>query len=255
MIVKSERDKTELKEAGRRLGEILKALARAAVPGVSVASLDKEAERMIREGGDTPAFLRYTPRGAERPYPATLCVALNDVVVHGIPTESEAVLKEGDILGLDTGLVHNGYIVDSGITIPVGRVDAGAKKLMRTTREALYVGIEAARVGGRVGDIGYAIEQFVKPHGYGIVRELGGHGVGKKVHEEPSIPNFGKKGKGPELLENMVIAIEPMLNEGGREVSFDRDGYTVRTADGSRSAHFEHTIIVTKGGPEIITEV
>ncbi|MBI2618127.1 type I methionyl aminopeptidase [Candidatus Kaiserbacteria bacterium] len=255
MIAKSEKDKKELREAGKRLGRILKALTLAAVPGTSVSSLNELAERMIREGGDTPAFLHYTPRGAERPYPATLCIALNDVVVHGIPTENKTVLKDGDIIGLDTGLIHNGYIVDSGITVPVGRVDKEAQKLMQTTREALYVGIEAARVGGRVGDIGHAIQEYVKPHGYGIVRELGGHGVGRKVHEEPSIPNFGKKGKGPELLENMVIAIEPMLNEGERDVVFDDDGYTVRTADGLRSAHFEHTIIITKNGPEIITEV
>lgn len=255
MIVKSERDRKELRVAGKRLGEILKELSRASVPGVSVASLNEKAERMIRERGDIPAFLNYTPRGAIRPYPATLCIAINDVVVHGIPTENNAVLKEGDIIGLDTGLVHNGYIVDSGVTVSVGRVDKNAERLIQTTREALYTGIHAAHVGRRVGDIGEAIERFVKPHGYSIVRELGGHGVGRRVHEEPSIPNYGKKGKGPLLVEGMVIAIEPMLNEGRRDIIFDDDAYTIRTADGSRSAHFEHTIIITKNGPEILTEV
>lgn len=255
MIIQNQTDLEKLRVAGKRLAEVLQVLAADVRPGVAVADLNDKAERMIREFGDTPAFLNYKPTGVARPFPATLCVAVNDVVVHGIPTERNTVLQQGDIIGLDTGLIHDGYYVDSGITVPVGNVDKKALDLMRITREALYVGIEAARVGNTVGDIGHAIEEFVRPHGYGLVREFCGHGVGRAVHEEPQIPNYGKAGTGPTLVENMVVAIEPMLNEGGREILFDNDDYTVRTADGSRSAHFEHTLIITKDGPEILTEV
>jgi len=241
--------------AGERLGTILQTLAKDVKPGVSVKSLDEKAWKMINDYGDTPAFLNYKPEGASRAFPATLCIAINDTVVHGIPTEKNTVLQEGDIIGLDTGLIHDGYVVDSGITVPVGNVSKDAVALMQVTKEALYVGIEAAQVGNTVGDIGHAIEQYVKPHGYGIVRELCGHGVGKEIHEEPSIPNYGKVGEGAELVEGMVIAIEPMLNMGREEVIFESDGYTVRTKDTSLSAHFEHTLVVTKDGPEIFTEV
>ena len=254
-MIANEKDKEGLRVAGERLGTILQTLAKDVKPGVSVLSLNEKAEKMIRDYGDTPAFLNYTPQGAPRPFPATLCIAVNDVVVHGIPTEKNTILQEGDIIGLDSGLFHGKYIVDSGITVPVGNVSKEAEKLMQVTKEALYVGIQAAQVGNTVGDIGYAVEQFVKPHGYGIVRELCGHGVGEKIHEEPSIPNYGKKGEGPELTEGMVIAIEPMLNIGGPEVVFEDDGYTVRTKDGSLSCHFEHTLVITKDGPEIFTEV
>lgn len=254
-MIANKKDKEGLRIAGKRLGTILQTLAKAVKPGVSVRTLDEMAHKMILDYGDTPAFLNYKPHGAPRAFPATLCIAINDTVVHGIPTEKNTVLQEGDIIGLDTGLFHDGYIVDSGITVPVGNVSKDALKLMQVTKEALYVGIQAAQVGNTVGDIGHAIEEFVKPYGYGIVRELCGHGVGKEIHEEPNIPNYGKKGTGPVLKEGMVIAIEPMLNEGKKEVIFESDGFTVRTEDGTRSAHFEHTLVVTKDGPEIFTEV
>ena len=254
-MIASEKDKEILKEGGRRLARVLEEVAKDIRPGVSIATLNDKADALIREGGDTPAFLGYTAFGAGRPYPASLCVSVNDVVVHGIPTEHNLVLQQGDIVGIDCGLVHKGLIVDSARTIPVGEIDAKTKKLMEVTREALYVGIEASRVGNTVGDIGHAIEEYVRPFGYGIVRELCGHGVGKKLHEEPQVPNFGKAGEGAELKENMVIAIEPMLNLGSEDVIFDDDGYTVRTRDGSTSAHFEHTIIITKDGPEILTKL
>lgn len=244
-----------LKEAGRRLAVVLNEVAKDVHPGVSVLTLNEKTEELIRKGGDVPAFLHYQPGGVSRPYPATLCVAINDVVVHGIPTEKNIVLQEGDIIGLDTGLIHKGLVVDSGLTVPVGAIDAKAKKLLKVTKEALFVGINEAKVGNTIGDIGYAIEQFVKPYGYGIVRELCGHGVGKQIHEEPSIPNYGIRSEGAELKENMVIAIEPMLNEGSAEVIFENDEYTVRTKDGSRSAHFEHTLIITKDGPKILTKI
>ncbi|NQV92916.1 type I methionyl aminopeptidase [Candidatus Kaiserbacteria bacterium] len=254
-MIANEKDKEGLRVAGFRLGTILQTLAKEVKPGVLVLSLNEMAEKMIRDYGDTPAFLNYKPQGAIRPFPATLCIAVNDTVVHGIPTEKNIVLQDGDIIGLDTGLFHGKYIVDSGITVPVGNVSKEALQLMRVTREALYVGIQAAQVGNTVGDIGHAVEEFVRPYGYGIVRELCGHGVGEKIHEEPSIPNYGKKGTGPVLVEGMVIAIEPMLNMGKKEVVFLDDGYTVRTKDGTLSAHFEHTLVITKDGPEIFTEV
>ena len=244
-----------LKEAGRRLAVILNEVAKDVHPGVSVLALNEKTETLIRKGNDIPAFLNYQPDGIPKPYPATLCIAINDTVVHGIPTEKHTVLQEGDIIGLDTGLIHKGLIVDSGLTVPVGTIDAKAKRLLEVTKEALFVGISEAKVGNTVGDIGHAIEEFVRPYGYGIVRELCGHGVGREIHEEPSIPNYGKRGSGAILTENMVIAIEPMLNEGDAEVIFEDDGYTVRTKDGSRSAHFEHTLIVTKDGPKILTKI
>jgi len=254
MILKTDEEKEILREAGRRLAVVLEETAKLVRPGVSTLELNQKAEDIIREFGDRPAFLDYKPYGAPRPFPATLCIAINETVVHGIPTEDPVELVEGDIIGLDTGLIHKGFYTDSGITVPVGEVDEAAKKLMNITREALMVGIKQARVGNTTGDIGHAIEEFVKPHGYGIVRELCGHGVGKAVHEEPCIPNYGRKREGAKLLEGMVIAIEPMLNEGSREVIFEPDGYTVHTKDGSRSAHFEHTLVVTKDGPEIMTK-
>jgi methionyl aminopeptidase len=254
MIIQNEREREGMREAGKHLAEVLRALEKEIRPGVSVASLNEKAEARIRAYGDTPAFLNYTPEGVARPFPATLCVAVNDVVVHGIPTEKNTVLQQGDIIGIDTGLVHNGFIVDSGLTVPVGLIDTRAQELIRVTEEALYAGIAMARVGNTVGDIGFAIQEYVRPYKFGIVKELCGHGVGAHIHEEPSIPNYGRQGEGAKLVEGMVIAIEPMVNEGSARVIFEDDDYTVRTADGKRSAHFEHTLIVGKGEPEIVTE-
>ena len=210
------------------------------------------AEKLIREGGDEPAFLNYTPNGAKFPYPATLCVSINNEVVHGIPSDKR-ILKDGDIVGLDLGLKHAGFFTDMAMTVPVGGIDKEAKKLIEITEKSLIKGIAAAKSGGFVGDIGEAIENFVKPHGYGIVKILGGHGVGKKVHEDPYIPNYGKSGTGPKLVPGMVLALEPMLNEGRDKVFLDNDGYTFKTRDGKRSAHFEHTILITESKAEILT--
>jgi len=243
-----------LHEGGKRLARILRVIAESATPGVSTKELNDKAEALIREGGDTPSFLGYKPNGAGRPYPATLCVSVNDEIVHGVSNENPQTLKEGDIVGLDLGLIHKKLFVDGAVTVPVGEVDADAKKLIQVTKEALAVGIQAARKGNTVGDIGHAIEEFVKPHGYGIVRELGGHGVGYKVHEEPHIVNFGEKGVGPKLKPGMVLALEPMLNEGTKKITLASDGHTFKTADGKRSAHFEHTIVITKGEAEILTK-
>ena len=253
ITIKTEKEIAVLREGGRRLAEILRELEAAVRPGRTAAELNTLAEKLVAKGGDRSAFFNYKPYGAKRPYPASLCVSINDEVVHGIPNEGEKVLKEGDIVSLDMGLIHEGLFTDMAVTVPVGEVDASAKKLLEVTEKALAVGIAAARAGNRVGDISFAIESFVKPHGLGIVEELAGHGVGYKVHEDPYVPNYGKKNSGPILKAGMIIAIEPMVNEGGKAVVLSPDGYTYKTADGKRSAHFENTIAVTTGGAEILT--
>lgn len=233
---------------------ILERVAQEAKAGISTAELDALAESLIRSAGDEPAFKGYKPDGARIPFPATLCVSINNEVVHGIPS-ADRILKEGDIVGLDLGLKHGGLFVDAAVTVGVGKIDERASKLINVTREALMVGIASARVGKTVDDVGSAIEKFVKPHKFGIVRELGGHGVGHAVHESPYVPNFSGSGYRDKLEEGMVIAIEPMLNEGGWKVKLASDKFTYRTTDGSRSAHFEHTIVITKTGPEILTKL
>ena len=223
-------------------------------PGVSTKELDIYAEKLIREGGDSPAFLNYRPEGAKYPYPASLCVSVNDEVVHGIPN-TDRILKEGDIVGIDCGLKHKNLFTDMAITVSVGEIDAEAKKLLKITREALEKGVSAARAGNRVGDVSHAIESFVRPYKYGIVEVLSGHGVGRSIHEDPYVPNFGKPGTGPKIVLGMVIAIEPMLNQGTKNVILQGDGYTFRTADNKKSAHFEHTVLISEAGPEILTMI
>jgi len=253
MIITSEKELQELREGGKRLAFALGEISHAIVPGVKTIELDAIAERIIREGGDVPAFLNYRPEGAAAPYPATLCVSINDEIVHGIPS-AHGVIRDGDIVGIDLGLAHHGFFVDSAITVPVGDIDPVAMKLIDTTRNALAAGIRAARAGGYVGDIGNAIEDFVAGSGFSLVEELGGHGVGKAVHEDPFIANYRTGERGEKLVPGMVLAIEPMLNEGSRAVILSRqDKYTFRTKDGKRSAHFEHTIRVRDGEPEILT--
>lgn len=253
MTITNEAERANLIEAGRRLAIILEALRARVAPGVSTEELDDLAERLIREGGDEPAFLAYTPDGASRPYPATLCVSINDEIVHGIPNESPQTLREGDIVGLDLGLRHEGIVVDAAITVAVGNVSDESLRLMRATEEALAAGIEAARPGNRTGDIGHAIQEVIERASFSVVKSLGGHGVGDRVHEEPFIANFGRPGTGEELAEGMVLALEPIATAGRAAVTLAPDGYTYRTRDGSRSAHFEHTILIEKDGPVVVT--
>lgn len=253
--IKTKEEIAILREGGCRLATILKEVADAVAPGISSLELNSLAERLIQEGGDTPAFLGYCGKKDTKPFPATLCVSVNDEVVHGVPNEREKILREGDIVSLDLGIRHIGLFTDMAITVPVGKIDDKAKKLLSITKKALSFGIKDVRDGATTGDIGFAIEHFVQPYGFGIVRALAGHGVGYAVHEEPLIPNFGKKGDGTLLKTGMVIAIEPMLNEGGAEVVLAEDGFTFRTKDGSRSAHFEHTVAVTENGAEILTAI
>lgn len=254
VIIKTKKQIEDLREGGRRLGEILVKVGEMVAPGVSTWELDEYAEKLIRDGGDIPAFKNYTPEGVHVAYPASLCTSVNNVVVHGIPKKNE-ILKEGDIIAIDLGLKHKGLFTDSARSVPVGKIAKKDEALLYDTLEALMAGIEEARVGNTVGDIGYAVHKYATTKGkkYGIVRELSGHGVGVKIHEDPYIPNYGKRGEGQVLKEGMVIAIEPMLNLGTAKVLFDNDGYTVRTADGAKSAHFEHTILITKDGPEVLT--
>ncbi len=243
-----------LREGGKRLARILATLAAEAQPGVSTKALDRRAEELVRASGDIPILLGYKPPFADRPYPATVCISVNNEIVHGIPSEKR-ILKEGDIVGFDLAIQHGGLIVDAARTVAVGKADAIARKLISVAEEALAAGIAAARGGNRVGDVGSAIHSIFKHHKLETPVELGGHGVGYKVHEDPEIPNVGRKGTGALLRPGMVIAIEPMVNEGTGETLLAADGYTVRTADGKRSAHVEHTIVITDDAPEILTEL
>ncbi|MEA2701678.1 MAG: methionyl aminopeptidase [Candidatus Parcubacteria bacterium] len=238
-------------EAGKRLAEVLVRLEKAVAPGKTTGELDALAEELIRAGGDTPAFKGYTPEGAAYPFPAALCISVNDEVVHGIP--GGRVLTEGDIVSLDLGLVHKGFVMDAAVTVPVGNVDAASSALMEATRAALDRAIEAARPGNRIGDISYATGKAFQGTEFSVVKVLGGHGVGRNVHEEPYVANDGHPGTGPEIVSGMVLALEPIANAGKAGVLIDNDGYTYRTRDGSRSAHFEHSILIEEEGTTILT--
>jgi methionyl aminopeptidase len=253
ITIKTKEDIAILREGGRRHGVILRELAAKVKPGMHIQELEDRARELIKDGGDTSAFLNYTPGGADRPFPAALCVSINDEVVHGIPNEGEKILKEGDIVTLDLGLIHKGLITDAAVTVPVGTVAPEIERLLTVTKEALRAGIKAAKGGKRVGDISSAIERIGLATKLGIVEELAGHGVGYEVHEDPFVPNYGQPGKGAVLKPGMVIAIEPIFNLGDRHVELDVDGYTYKTSDGSPSAHFEHTILITKGDAEVLT--
>ncbi len=222
-------------------GEIAKVIG----PGVKTIDLDKLAETFIRDNGGIPSFLNYGG------FPYSLCISLNNQVVHGFP--SSYALKEGDLVSVDCGVTLNNYVGDSAFTYAIGEVSDEIKKLMRVTRECLDLGIEKAVVGNRIGDIGYAVQEHAEKHGFGVVKELVGHGVGLKLHEKPEVPNYGKRGAGIKLEEGMVIAIEPMINAGRAGVKFWDDGWTVSTVDGKASAHYEHTIAVKKGKADILT--
>ncbi|MEO8637532.1 MAG: type I methionyl aminopeptidase [Candidatus Taylorbacteria bacterium] len=252
--IKTKKDIEILREGGKRHALILNEIANRVTSGIATNELNDLANTLIAEGGDTPAFLQFKPYGAKRPYPASLCVSINDEIVHGIPNEKPKILKEGDIVSLDLGLMHNGLITDMAVTIAVGKIGKESKKLLTVTKKSLDAGIKAAKRGNHVGDIGFAVQSAILPYGFGIVRELSGHGVGHKVHEDPYVPNFGEKGKGEELVPGMVIAIEPMVNMGSEKIMLDDDGFTYRTRDGSRSAHFEHTVLITEGDAEILTK-
>lgn len=255
IIIKTPEEIEILREGGKRLATVLYKVKEKVAPGVSTKDLDQYAEKLIREGGDVPAFLNYRPEGARIPFPASICISVNDEVVHGIPNQKR-ILKEGDVVSLDLGLKHKNLFTDMAITVSVGKISPADKKLLEVTEKALQIAVSAAQGGYTVGDIGYAVESFIKSQGkYGIVEVLSGHGVGRAIHEDPFIPNFGKPGKGEKLVPGMVVALEPMVNIGTKNVTLDPDGYTFRTADGKKSAHFEHTILITDGEPEVLTKI
>lgn len=251
--LKTEEEIEILREGGKRHREILSLLGKLVKPGVATMILEEEALRLIREGGDKPAHLGYKPRGNRRPFPAALCLSINDEIVHGIPNENVRVIKDGDIVSIDLSLEHKGLITDSAITVPCGVTDDETERLLKVTEKALYAGIEVARPGNTVGDIGEVISDTVEPTGFSLAEDLAGHGVGYEIHEEPFIPNVGISGEGEKLLPGMVIAIEPMVNVGKPGIKLAKDGYTITTRDGSRSAHFEHTVAITEKGNIILT--
>jgi methionyl aminopeptidase len=246
IVCKSPAEIERMRAANALVAEVLSELAAMVAPGVTTADLDRTAEKLVRAGGAEPAFKGY------RGYPCTLCASVNEQVVHGIP--SARALREGDIISLDMGVKLNGFYGDSAVTVPVGRVSEQAETLLRVTRESLEKGIEQVRLGGRISDIGHAIQVHVEAHGFSVVREFVGHGIGAALHEDPQIANYGEPGRGPRLAEGMVLAIEPMVNVGRPAVKVLGDDWTAVTKDGSLSAHFEHTVAVTKAGPLILTQ-
>tara|TARA_B100000508_G_scaffold31981_1_gene24562 strand:- start:7895 stop:8668 length:774 start_codon:yes stop_codon:yes gene_type:complete len=244
-----------LKEAGAVLARILKELAKEAVPGATTLAIDDRAMELVEEYDVEPILLGYHPGFAPIPYPAAVCVSVNNCVQHGIPSE-DIVLEEGDVVNIDMSIGYDGMVVDSGITVGVGEIDDESRRLIAVTQEALAHGIKAAKVGGHIGDISAAVQQFVESRGFSVVEVLCGHGVGYEVHEEPNIPNFGKAGTGPKIEVGHVYAIEPIVNVGKPDVYFDDegDGYSVYTVDDSYSAHFEHSVAITENGPLILTK-
>jgi methionyl aminopeptidase len=249
IIRKSNEELDRMRQAGRIVAVTISSVVEAVRPGVTTADLDRLAESIIRERGATPSFLNY--KGT---YPATICASIDDEIVHGIPSDKR-VLEEGQLLSLDFGAIWEGFHADSAVSVFVGDVAPSeeAAHLLKTTEEALYAGISAVRPGGRLSDIGHAIETVATAAGLGIVREYGGHGIGRAMHEDPFIQNFGRPGRGPDLRPGLVIAIEPMLMQGGEQTRVLADGWTVVTADRSLAAHFEHTVAVTDDGPEVLT--
>jgi len=242
---KSPDELDRMRKAGRLVGHTLSVVSAAAKPGVALLELDKLAEKTIRAGGGVPSFLGY------HGFPATLCLSPNSWVVHGIPNGDR--LKDGDILSIDCGAIVEGYHGDAAVTIPIGQVDETASRLLAVTEQAMWAGIAQVRAGNRLSDIGHAVEQVAAPLGYGVVREYVGHGIGTAMHEEPQVPNYGRPGRGLRLEVGLVLAIEPMVNEGTEATEVLADGWTVVTRDGARSAHFEHTVAITPDGPEVLT--
>ena len=248
IVLKTGRELKIMREACRISAGALQTVGKAVEPGVTTAELDKLAEDYIRSHGGEPNFKNYEG------YPATACISINNEVIHGIPS-AKRVLKQGDIVSVDLGAKFDGYHGDNAATFACGEISAEAKRLIETTKESLYEGIRAAVSGGRIGDIGHAVQSYVEARGYSVVRQFVGHGIGTHLHEAPEVPNFGTPGRGIRLMPGMTLAIEPMINFGKPDVKILPDGWTVLTVDGSLSAHFEHTVVITTDGPKIMTLV
>ena len=246
MIIAKTKEEIELmRESALVVSKTLGILAKEVKPGVTTLQLDKIAEEFIREQGAVPGFLGLYD------FPNTLCVSPNEQVVHGIPNDNP--LKEGDIISIDCGAIKNGFYGDHAYTFPVGEIAPETEKLLKVTKESLYIGIREFKINNRVGDVGYAIQNYCENHGYGVVRELVGHGLGRKMHEDPEMPNYGRRGRGKKFIEGMVVAIEPMINLGTKRIKQHRDGWTITTLDNKPSAHFEHNVALVDGKPELLS--
>ncbi|MGQ0847880.1 MAG: type I methionyl aminopeptidase [Actinomycetota bacterium] len=251
ITLKSEREFAKMAVAGGCVGAVLEAVRAAAAPGVSLLELDRLAAVVTKDHGCTPSFLGYQPSTSQVPYPGHLCLSVNDVIVHGIPSQRR--LRAGDILSVDAGAIFEGFHGDAACTMAIGDLAAEAARLVAATEEGMWAGIRQVKAGNRVGDISAAVQEVGDRHQFGIVREYVGHGIGREMHEEPQVPNLGERGRGLKLRTGMALCVEPMFNQGGWETRVDPDGWTVRTADGSLSAHFEHTVAITKDGVKVMT--
>jgi methionyl aminopeptidase len=250
-MIKTKDEIEKMRQGGKILGQVLKQLAKEVKPGTSTKALNTQAEELIKQAGARPAFKGYSMSGL-KPFPCALCTSINEEVVHGLAVP-EKILKEGDIVGLDLGLIYQNMYLDSAITVPVGKISKEAKQLISMTKKALELGIKQVKLGNTTGDIGFVVQEYVEKKGLSVIRELVGHGVGKSVHEPPQIPNYGSKGTGEALKPGMTIAIEPMVALGDWRLKFSANDWPVNTKDGSLSAHFEHTVLVTDKGHEILT--
>jgi methionyl aminopeptidase len=246
IILKSPEEIDKIAQACRIVAKTIKAIKLMVKPGLTTLEIERFADAYIRAQGGIPTFKGY------RGFPASICTSVNNEVIHGIP--SKRVLQRGDILSVDLGVYKDGFNGDGAVTIPISEIGPDLERLLKVTEESLYIGIEHARIGNRVSDISYSIQRFVEANGFSVVREFVGHGIGRELHEDPQVPNFGPPGRGPRLMEGMTLAIEPMVNAGGYEIIILNDGWTAVTADGKPSAHFEHTVLVTSDGPEILTK-
>lgn len=247
IVLKTTGELSRMREACEIAAGALRAAGEAVAPGVTTAEVNRVAHDFIKKAGAIPTFLGYNG------YPAASCISINDEVIHGIP--GKRIIRPGDLVSIDVGATFNGYVGDNAATFAAGDISPEAKRLSDTTRESLYVGIKAAVAGGRLGDVGYAIQHYCEERGFSVVREFTGHGVGTQMHEDPSVPNYGTPGRGVRLLPGMTIAIEPMINQGAAAIRQLSDGWTVKTKDGSLSAHFEHTVAITADGPVILTQI
>ncbi len=247
IVLKTSRELAIMREAGRISAMALKVAGEAVEPGVSTWEIDRVARKYIESQGAVPSFLGYGG------FPASACISVNNVVIHGIPSKRQ-IVKAGDIVSIDIGAMFEGFHGDNAYTFPCGDIAPEAQRLLDATRESLYEGIKQAKAGNRLGDIGSTVQRYVEARGYSVVRDFVGHGVGAKLHEDPSVPNYGTPGRGVRLLPGMTIAIEPMVNQGGYEVQVQKDGWTTVTRDGKLSAHFEHTVAITPDGPVILTK-
>lgn len=250
IFLKTERDLEAMRRAAALVGQAHAEVARLIRPGVTTRELDRVAEQVLRDHGGRPAFKGYAFPGVP-PFPGTLCLSVNDVVVHGMP--SDEALQEGDVISVDCGVELNGYFGDYAYTYMVGEVSEKKQRLLEATKQALHEGINRAIAGNRVGDIGHAVQTYCERRGFGVVRDLVGHGIGRKMHEDPQIPNYGRRGAGKKLKDGLTICIEPMITGGTAEVTVDSDGWTIRTADREPAAHFEHMVVVRRGEPEVLS--